>query len=195
MQHDDNQTAGSARRPEASDMAKVLVWGGVLLGVAGLTAGTILATRKVSDLLAGDSPQPPRNRAGTLAPRFADLDEDEREMVRVIGDGGVHPVFVGKEPPPDAVIAARRRAEAARRRHAARPASLSEIAQTASGLTAGVNGLAAALSGAFHGFRSVAAEASTVIGEFAAAAKQIRGLMDQGRAAAQRGHDAREPRE
>lgn len=186
MQHDDNQTAGSARRPEASDMAKVLVWGGVLLGVAGLTAGTILATRKVSDLLAGDSPQPLRNRAGTLAPRFADLDEDEREMVRR---------RVRAQARADAVIAARRRAEAARRRHAARPASLSEIAQTASGLTAGVNGLAAALSGAFHGFRSVAAEASTVIGEFAAAARQIRGLMDQGRAAAQRGHDARKPRE
>ena len=188
--HSDDETrkVRTAQRIEASDTARVLVWGGVLLGVAGLTAGTILATRKVSDLLAGDPRrQPPPDRVPrTLAPRFAELDEDEREMVRR---------RVRAQARADSVIAARRRAEAARRRHAARPSSLSEIAQTASGLTAGVNGLAASLSGAFHGFRSVAAEASSVIGEFAATARQIRNLMGQDRPAAsgdERSSDRRE---
>lgn len=48
------------RPPAPLLSARLIVWGGVALGVAGVTAGTLLATRKLADAIADDaSPRHP----------------------------------------------------------------------------------------------------------------------------------------
>ena len=172
---DKPETAG---RGAPSSGARMVVWGGVLLGVAGLTAGTIMATRKIAALIADEDDIRPRYHVApqqgrapqTLAPRFATLDDEAREQVRRRARAQARA---------DSRLAAQRRAAAARRRHPPAKAGLSDMTRTAGDLIAGVDRLAESLTGAFHGFRGVASQAGTIIGDFARTAEQIRGLMGQ----------------
>lgn len=176
--------------PMPSTTAKVVVWGGIALGVAGLTAGAIMATRKIAGMIADEGgrrpyhvgvgagiPERDRRAPDTLAPRFAELDEEEREEIRRRARAQARE---------DSRAAAQRRAEAARRRNPPRRNIAAEMTDTATSLSAGLNGLADSLASAFTGFRSVAAQASAIIGEFAATAQQVRDLMGRGDAAADR---------
>lgn len=166
--------------PEPSLTAKLLVWGGVAVGVAGATAAAVIATRKIADMISDDSgpryqpvhhapdvPLHDRRAPQTLAPRFAELDEEEREEIRRRSRAQARE---------DSRLAARRRVDASRRRHGPRNVA-SGMTETATNLSAGLNGLAESLTSAFNGFRSVAAQASAIIGEFASTAEQLRGMM------------------
>lgn len=48
---------GRSAYPRPALSSKIIVWGGVALGVAGLTTATLLAARKISDVIS-DDPQP-----------------------------------------------------------------------------------------------------------------------------------------
>ena len=164
--------------PAPSTTAKAVVWGGVVVGAAGLAAGTVMILRALSD----DRPSPRRpeghgqarswrnDNPAALAPRYAGLSEDEREAMR-------------------------RRVRAQARRDGAEKAALRagarrggggvqnfarELTDTANHLSTGLNGVANSLVGAFEAFRKVAAQAHGIVGEFTSAADELRGVLRQG---------------
>lgn len=163
--------------PEPSLTSRVLVWGGAAIAAAALTAGGILAVRKVADMVTGN------DEIDRDADRAA---EQARERVWKAARGEHDP-----EPPRDHP---RRRAEQPRERmrapssdrptgprgprRSSQPSSfLGEIEQTAQRMTHGIQGVASALSSAVAGFRSVAGQAESVVREFTATADQIRSLL------------------
>lgn len=173
---------GRRRLPgQPSTAARVIVWGGLAAGTAGLTAGGILAARKLADLISDDTPRrrPDAGPSGRLAPRYAELDESEREEIRRRNR------VRARE---DARAAADIRAEAARRRPAPSRNVARDLTQTAQGLSAGISGVVQSLTEAFESFRRVAVQANGVVSEFVAAADQLRSVLDKG------GHRAARPR-
>lgn len=156
--------------------SKVIVWGGVALGVAGLTVGAILATRKVAEMIADDRPRPARQQGRryegpndrALAPRFVDLDADEQEAMRS---------RVRAQARADDREAARQRAEAASLRNPPRGNFAKDLTQTANDLSAGLDGVARSVVTTFESFRDVASQASGIVGEFSSAAEQMRSLL------------------
>ncbi|WP_156845246.1 hypothetical protein [Paracoccus zeaxanthinifaciens] len=145
---------------------QALVWGGVALGVAGLTAATVLSVRRLTERPEpeGETPQP------VLAPRFADLSDEEREAIRR---------RVRAQAREDYAAAARERAEAgARRRKRGKGNAAKDLTKTAAELTASLTGVATAVATASKAFRSVSGEAPGVMGDFVAAADQLRSLLN-----------------
>lgn len=155
--------------PEPSLAAKIIVWGGIAAGVAGVTAAAAIAARK----LAGhDRPHDTLPRQ-TIAPRFAAIDEDEREEMRR---------RVRAQAREDSRAAAKLRAGASRRRSGGGNAARN-LTATANDLSGGLNGVVQSVLGAFDAFQRVAGQARGILGEFTAAADQIRSM----------GGDSREP--
>ncbi|WP_108502821.1 hypothetical protein [Paracoccus indicus] len=151
--------------PEPSLSAKIIVWGGMALGVAGITAATSIAARK---LVASDRPEPPRlTGPAPVAPRFAQLEEDEREAMRR---------RVRAQAREDATQKARLRAKAGQRRDPANFAK--DLTRTATELTDGLNGVAQSLQTAFDSFRGVSQQATTIVADFVAAADQLKSMVN-----------------
>lgn len=162
-QHDPDQ---DRHRPhDATLTTKIIVWGGVALGVAGATAAGLVAARKIADMLGGE---PPRRPKATLAPRFAEMDEDAREEIRRRARAQARR---------DSRIDAKTRAEAARRRNPPRRDAAADLTRTATSLSGGLTGLTDSVIHAVNGFRSVAAQAGAIIAEFSTAAGLLRELM------------------
>ncbi|MBK4215292.1 hypothetical protein JJJ17_05060 [Paracoccus caeni] len=162
---------GRSAYPTPSLTSKILVFGGVALGVAGATAGAVLAARKIAGLIGGDQDNARGSRRASVAPRFAELDEDEREAMRS---------RVRAQSRHDSREAARLRAEASRKRDRPRRNVAREMTDTANDLSSGLDGLGKALFSAFTGFRSVAGQATGIVSEFAAAADQLRNILGNG---------------
>lgn len=160
--------------PAPSLTSKIVVWGGIALGVAGATAATVMAARKVGDMMRDDdsnAPARPRSYAPQhehVAPRFGALDDDEQEAMRR---------RVRARARADEDEAARLRAAASRRRRKPKQNFAQELTETASNLSSGLDGVTKSLASAFQGFRSVAAQASGIVSEFAVAADQLRSVM------------------
>ncbi|MDN5568078.1 MAG: hypothetical protein L0G27_04915 [Paracoccus sp. (in: a-proteobacteria)] len=151
--------------PEPSLSAKIIVWGGMALGVAGITAATAIAARR---LVGHDDPMPPRLPApAPAAPRFAQLDEDEREAMRR---------RVRAQAREDSAQKARLRSRAGQGREKANFAK--DLTRTANDLTNGLNGVAQSLVTAFDSFRGVSRQATTIVGDFVAAADQLKSLVN-----------------
>lgn len=161
---------GRSAWPQPSLTAKIIVWGGVAAAAAAVTAGGVIALRRISgmDRDAASQVITGQRSAHDLAPRFSDLDEDAREAVR----GRVR-----ARARDDSRRAAAVRANAAKLRSPPRRNAAVELTDTATGLASGLNGLMVSLQSAFDGFRSVAAQASGIVTEFTAAAEQLRNLM------------------
>ncbi|RJE79987.1 hypothetical protein [Paracoccus sp. JM45] len=151
--------------PEPSLSAKIIVWGGMALGVAGITAASAIAARK---LVGSDQPPAPR-RSGPapVAPRFAEMDENEREAVRR---------RVRAQARKDSLRTARLRAQAGQGRDKANFAQ--DLTRTATELTDGLNGVAQSLVTAFDSFRGVSRQATTIVGDFVAAADQLKAMVN-----------------
>jgi hypothetical protein len=147
--------------PRPSLSAKIIVWGGMALGVAGITAASAIAARK---LVGSDRPATPRNPS---APRFAQLDDDEREAMRR---------RVRAQAREDSTQAARLRSQAGRGREKANFAK--DLTRTATDLTDGLNGVAQSLVTAFDSFRGVSRQATTIVGDFVAAADQLKSMVN-----------------
>ncbi|MFN3524567.1 MAG: hypothetical protein ACK4YU_00645 [Paracoccus sp. (in: a-proteobacteria)] len=153
--------------PEPSLAAKVIVWGGIAAGVAGVTAAAAIAARK----LAGhDRPVPEVIVARPVAaPRFAAIDEEEREEIRR---------RVRAQARDDSRAAAKVRAEASRKR-SSRGNAARNLTATATDLSTGLNGVVQSVLGAFDAFQRVAGQTRGILGEFTAAADQIRAMTGE----------------
>lgn len=147
--------------PRPSLAARIIVWGGVAAGVAGLTAAGLAVGRAVA------GPQRPAERAH-VAPRFAQIDEDEREAMRR---------RVRAQARADAETAARLRAQASRRRGT--PAQ--RLTETANEVSTGLNAVVNSVLNAFDAFNTVAGQARSVVEQFSRVADQIRGVTGTGR--------------
>lgn len=157
--------------PRPSLAARIIVWGGVAAGVAGLTAAGVAAGR----MIAGDDRPAPRAH---VAPRFAQIDEDEREAMRR---------RVRAQARADAEAAARLRAQASRRRGT--PAQ--RLSDTANEVSTGLNSVVASVLSAFEAFNAVAGRARGIVQQFTEAADQIRDMTARrGTAAPRPGHAA-----
>ncbi|WEF22900.1 hypothetical protein [Paracoccus sp. S3-43] len=169
---------GRPSHPTPSTGAKIALWGGVALGVAGGTAAAIFAIRKIAEAISDDEgPRPShhaRPRRNHAAPRFARMDEEEREAMRR---------RVRDQDREDRQEVARLRAEAARRRPApAAPRRKKEnfaegLIETSTRLSQGLEGVAKSVALAVESFRGVAGQATGIVQEFAAAADQLRSAL------------------
>ncbi|WP_312524964.1 hypothetical protein [Paracoccus sp. (in: a-proteobacteria)] len=191
--HGDVSPDGKHIWPQPSQSSRILVWGGMALATAAVTAASVLAARRVIEMVQNDdhppaphpAPQPPKRRkpshqaAPHLAPRFAEMDGQERQELRN---------RTRERELEDALAAAHQRAEAAeeavkRARRRARPARknfISEVESNTRRLSGSADSAIGSLSAAFSGFRAVAAQAAGIVGEFETAAKVVRGLMAKG---------------
>ena len=154
---------GRHARPRPSTAAMVIVWGGVALGVAGLTAATAIAARR----LTGTDEPAPRPRGPVRAPRFAEMNEDEREEMRR---------RVRAQALEDDRQAARLRADAARTRRP-RGNVAQDLTRTATELTDSLNGVARSISDAFDSFRGVSRQANSILADFVVASDQLRAIL------------------
>lgn len=172
---------GDRAWPKPSLTSQVVVYGGCALMAAAATAGVVLAARKVADMVSGsdddDRARPQRPRS---APRFVDLDDNEREYMRR---------RVREQSRADSDQAARLRANAARNRFGPRPNVGQSVRQTADQISGSLTGLLSALAG----FRGVAQQAGGIIREFSDAADVVRSVLDRNEDRHGQTHAARRP--
>lgn len=165
---------GRSSYPTPSLGAKIAVWGGVAIGVAGGTAAAVLAVRKIADAISSDSPSSKYQRK-FHAPRFVEMDEHEREAMRR---------RVRAQENADHQEVSRLRAEASQHRPAQKPKMsrpkgnfVEDLIHTSTRLSESLEGVAKSLSVAMDGFRSVARQATEVVAEFADTADQLRAAL------------------
>lgn len=196
--------------PRPSLAAKVLVWGGTGIAAAALTAGTILAARRLGEIAGGgshhheDAPRPQSRAAAAppvrtappastahLAPRFADLADEARDaMIARSRHRELEDALAAAEMRAKAAEEALRRARIEARskaRHRARPKAqslLSEVENNTRKIGSSAESTINSLGAALTGFRAVASQAGSIIGDFDNAARLIRGLLAQGKEAA-----------
>ncbi|TGN59395.1 hypothetical protein E4L95_11585 [Paracoccus liaowanqingii] len=158
---------GTRSWPKPSTTAKVVVWGGVALGMAGIAAAISLAVQSLSG--DDDAPAPRRRIDGPrpAAPRFAELDEDDREAVR-------------RRVRAQALEDKRRTAQVRAKAGRGRANIAKDLTQTATDLSQGLNGVAQSLLAAFQSFRGVSHQATGIVGEFVTAADQLRAILNGG---------------
>lgn len=151
---------------------KLLFWGGAGVLAAATTAAAVLAARKLTDAISGDDSGGAltRHQQQPLAPRFADLDEKERESIRRRDRDRAQR---------ERNRVSRMRAMAARERVTPRQNFARDMTDQASNLSGSLNGLVGSLTGAMAGFRQVAGQAGGIMREFSDAADAVRGFLDR----------------
>nr|WP_111297779.1 hypothetical protein [Paracoccus saliphilus] len=157
---------GQQAWPTPTLTAKAIVWGGVALGVAGLTAATAITARKLIGTDKSDD-VPLRRGPAPVAPRFTVLDEDEREAMRR---------RVRAQAREDSQTKAMLRAEASRNRPR-RGNFAQDLTKTANELSEGLNGVAQSLTTAFAAFRGVSQQANGIVDDFVTAADKLRAVI------------------
>ncbi|WP_134726355.1 hypothetical protein [Paracoccus luteus] len=190
LPHGDVSPDGSRAWPEPSMTSRVLVYGGAAVAAAAVTAGAVLAVRKVADMVSGndeihDDAERAAERARERVYGAARRDgptEREREAMRARarsrmqhdddshrfgprGDGGQH-----------------RRTDRPRPSRPPRTSMsfISEIEDTAQRLSGNLNSIIAAVGGAMNAFRAVAENAEGVVRDFSGTADQIRSFLNTG---------------
>ena len=163
---------GRSAYPTPALGTRIAVWGGVAVGVAGGTAAAIFAIRKLAEAISGDS-RSGRHDRKSMAPRFLEMDEHERDAVRQ---------RVRAQDREDRQEFARLRAQASQNRPRVRPCSqkgnfVEDLIQTSTRLSESLEGVAKSVSVAMDGFRSVARQATEVVSEFAETADQLRAAL------------------
>ncbi|SNR56060.1 hypothetical protein EYF88_11035 [Paracoccus sediminis] len=164
---------GRSAYPTPAMGTKIAVWGGIALGVAGGTAAAVFAVRKIAEAIS-DDPRPSHGQRPMSAPRFVQMDEDEREMMRR---------RVRAQDREDRKEFARLRAEASQNRPVPKFQKTSkgnfvdDLIQTSTKLSASLDGVAKSLGTAIESFRSVARQATEIMAEFAATADQLKAAL------------------
>lgn len=151
--HGEVSPDGTRVWPRPSRGAKWLVWGGVGLATAAATAGTVIAARKLADLLADDPPQP-RRAAPQPQPRDEPADAGRADK----------PLHMAAPPRPQP-----------------RRNLMQEIEDNTASIANGVENVMRSLTTAVAGFRTVAGQASAIVREFGDAAELVQGLMQSHR--------------
>lgn len=148
---------------------RLVVLGGAGVVAAAVTAGGILAARRLINAIDGDDDPKNAGKRDHLAPRFAQMGDDEREALRV---------RARERARRDRNELARLRAQAARERAAPRRNLAHDLTDSATRLSGSLNGVVTSLTGALSGFRMVAAQASGIVREFSDAADIVRGVLN-----------------
>lgn len=146
--HGDVSPDGRRAYPRPSRSAKWIVWGGTGLAAAALTAGTVIAARRIVDLVSGHDDRP--------TPRPYRPDEAPRPRMHL---------SMPEEP-----------AEPERPRPPRRNL-MQEIESNTATLTNSVDNVMRSVSAAVTGFRSVASQASAIVQEFGEAAELVRDII------------------
>ncbi|MBV0890573.1 hypothetical protein KTN05_01755 [Paracoccus sp. Z118] len=195
LPHGDVSLDGKSAWPEPSLTSRIVVWGGTGIVAAALTAGAVLAVRKVADLVTGDDEMErdadreaekarervyaasrSRNRSN-LAPRFADLNEEARSRMRARQRAREAEM---ERHTRDIRADAAQQQRPQRRRRKPQANLLGDIENTAQRMSRSAEGLVGSLSAAMAGFRQVAGQAEHVIREFHQTADDIRSLLGTG---------------
>lgn len=160
---------GRSGYPTPSLGAKIAVWGGVAVGVAGGTAAAVFAIRKLAEAISGDSDDRDGRRR-SMAPRFGQMDDDDREAMRR---------RVRAQDRDDREEVARLRAQASQKRSRTRPSRrqgsfVDDVIETSTRVSESLEGVARSVSVAMDSFRGVARQATGVLSEFADTADQLR---------------------
>lgn len=177
---------GTRSWPQPSNSSRMLVWGGVAVAAAALTAGAVLAGKYVGTLMSegGDKPRPP-------APRHEDMLAEARQTRRDYQRDLEEAAARGRAEGEAAIRreAARRRAELksgeARVRSDTRRATrrakglVEDIEDNTQRLHNSVGSVFNSLGAAVTGFRSVAGQAGSIMREFNDTAQMIRGFLDK----------------
>ena len=203
LPHGDVSPEGDRAWPEPSLTSRVLVYGGAAVAAAAVTAGAVLAVRKVADIVSGnDEVDRDADRAAeraaerarkqvydssrgrSSAPAFAAMPEREREAMRARARSQAAADDARRQRMRDEAKRSERPARAPEPgRRPPRPAQapqrnlLGEIEHTAQTLTRNINGIVGAVTMAMAAFRSVANQAEGVVREFHGTADQIRGFL------------------
>ena len=136
------------RPPEApkAGHSKLVLWGGI-----GLAAGaSLLAARALANALAGDAedrPMPKAGRRESLAPRFAEMEEDDRRALRARARAEVLDFEERAADIREAALRERRekeRAARARHRKKARRSRVGDVSMSAVKLATNITSLIAA---------------------------------------------------
>lgn len=157
---------GRRAYPRPSLASKILVWGGVGITAAVATAGTVMAARKVAELISG-SDDPALGRRVSRAPGYETLTEHEQDRLRT----RAHQRALEEGRAEARAFAAQ--AERPRRPRKPRPPQKSFGTQVGD-IARGINSVVAAATAASAAFRSVAAQAPAIMEEFGRAADQAR---------------------
>lgn len=181
---------GTTAYPAPSTTAKVLTWGGAGLAAAAVTAGGILAVRKIADMVSGQDRVTARADAAAEAarervyaesrgqrprtPRFAELSDEDRSAMHRRVRAEIAATEHVREGARDAAQISR----AAPRPRRPETTLLDDVMRASGGL----QGLVSSVSMALAGFRAVAQQAEGVVREFHGTADQIRGFLDESRA-------------
>lgn len=186
----DEVQARRPHRPRRSGTSRLLTWGGV--GLA--TVAAVMATRAVVDALTAEPEDRPQRRRArpassgreSLAPRFADMDEQDRRAVRSraraeFGDYDDRGADIR-----EAALRERREQERAlRRRHRKQSSSnfMGDFSHSAVKLATNITTLIAAANAAVDGFQQVSGKTDGIMRDFTQAAERVRGFFDTGNAA------------
>lgn len=159
---------GRRAYPQPSLSAKILVWGGIGIAAAAATAGTVLAARKLADLVTGDEPAPRRLPAPS---RPADSRREDEDRPRELSGSPR-----ASDPRPADARTAQPFAAAPRRRRKPVPAKQS-FGDQVGDIARSINSVIGAVTAASVAFRSVAAQAPAIMNEFSRAAGQARDFV------------------
>lgn len=144
----------------ATISTKVIVWGGVALGVAGATAAAL----RLAEMIGDSGPQRRDPRPARPRPP-ASYDRDDRED-RAYTDRS------RREPAADFAAVSAQRDRPARSKPRGNIAT--DLTRTADDLAQGLDRVAKSIGTAFDSFRGVASQASGIVAEFAGVAQQVR---------------------
>lgn len=167
---------GRASYPTPALGTKITVWGGIALGVAGGTTAAVFAIRKIAKAIS-DDPQPKHRYRPSSAPRFGQMDDDDREAMRR---------RVRAQDREDRQEYARLRADASQHRSgskaskAAKGNFVDDVIHTSTKLSESLEGVSKSLMTAIESFRGVARQATEIVSEFAATADQLRAALKGG---------------
>lgn len=162
--------SGAGRhRPAPSLTGRILVWGGIGVASAAVTAAAVIAGRQIGEIFRHDPPKPRPH----LAPRFAEMDDEARQAMRDRARARADA---------DEFSRNRTRAQAAgealHEAQAPQRSFLAEANENVRHFGGAVAGAVAALATALGSFRNVARDTSGIMGEFDSAAKAVRSFLN-----------------
>lgn len=149
--HGEVSPDGTRVWPRPSRGTKWLVWGGVGLATAAATAGTVIAARKLAELLADGKPRPRRDPQQPQP-----QPQGEPAPARPADE----PLHLAAPPRPQP-----------------RRSLMQEVEDNTASIANGVENVMRSLTTAVSGFRTVAGQASAIMREFGDAAELVQGMM------------------
>lgn len=163
---------GKSAYPSPSTGAKIAVWGGIALGVAGGTAAAIFAVRKIAEAISDDPRSSYRTRPAA-AYRPAKLHHDDASSRHTAGyrDHDNRQNFASA-----AGTAAQHRTPAKSRKHSTGN-FVEDVIQTSNRLSKSLEDVASSFATALTAFRGVSQQATGIVSEFAATADQLRAAL------------------